>query len=131
MVSRTGYSGERGYEIFVTADDAGPIWDAILEAGADAGVMPCSFAALDKVRVEAALLFYGYDMTDEHHPSEVGLGWALSHNGADYRGKTAALAAVGKERLAGAGVVIDHTDMVAGRSMTRHDGDIRITYCIE
>ncbi len=122
MISRTGYSGERGYEIFATADDAGPIWDAILEAGADAGVMPCSFAALDKVRVEAALLFYGYDMTDEHHPSEIGLGWALSRNGADYRGKTAALAAVGNERFVGAGIVIDHTDMVVGGEILQLDG---------
>ena len=122
MISRTGYSGERGYEIFATAADAGPIWDAILDAGAEAGVMPCSFAALDKVRVEAALLFYGYDMTDEHHPSEVGLGWTLSRNGADYRGKTAALAAVGNERLVGAGIVIDHTDMVAGGETLQLDG---------
>lgn len=124
MISRTGYSGERGYEIFATADDAGPIWDAILEAGADAGVMACSFAALDKVRVEAALLFYGYDMTDEHHPSEVSLGWTLSRNGADYRGKTAALAAVGNERFVGAGIVIDHTDMVAGGEALQLDGTV-------
>lgn len=122
MISRTGYSGERGYEIFATAADAGALWDAILETGANAGVMPCSFAALDKVRVEAALLFYGYDMTDEHHPSEVGLGWTLSSNGADYRGKTVALAAVGAERFVGAGISIDHDDMVAGGETLQLDG---------
>ncbi len=91
LLSRTGYSGERGYEIFASAADIVGLWDAILESGASDGVMAASFAALDKVRVEAALLFYGYDMTDEHHPSEVGLGWAISRTGDDYRGKAAAL----------------------------------------
>ncbi len=114
MISRTGYSGERGYEIFAAAADVGVLWDSIIDAGNRAGVMPCSFGALDKVRVEAALLFYGYDMTEQHHPSEVGLGWTLSRNGADYRGKAAALASIGNERHVGAGIVIDHDDMIAG-----------------
>ncbi len=122
MISRTGYSGERGYEIFAGADDVGDIWDAIVAEGVETGVMPCSFAALDKVRVEAALLFYGYDMTDEHHPSEVGLGWALSRSGADYRGKAAALAAIGSERFVGAGIAIDHHDMIAGGETLQLDG---------
>ncbi len=122
MVSRTGYSGERGYEIFASAEVVGPIWDSILEAGADQGVMPASFTALDKVRVEAALLFYGYDMTDQHFPSEVGLGWALSKNGADYRGKDAALAAVGSERFILAGIVIEHSDLVGGGEILRIAG---------
>ena len=122
LVSRTGYSGERGYEIFATADDVGVVWDEILAAGEAGGVMAASFTALDKVRVEAALLFYGYDMTDDHFPSEVGLGWALSRSGAEYRGKQAALTAIGSERFVFAGVSIDHTDMVAGGETLRLDG---------
>lgn len=54
MLSRTGYSGERGYEVFVRAADSGHVWDSILDVGASLGVMPASFTALDKVRVEAA-----------------------------------------------------------------------------
>lgn len=122
LVSRTGYSGERGYEIFAAADDAGAVWDGILSAGEADGVMAASFTALDKVRVEAALLFYGYDMTDDHFPSEVGLGWALSRSGAGYRGKEAALAGVGSERFVFAGISIDHTDMVVGGETLRFDG---------
>ncbi|MXV97983.1 MAG: aminomethyl transferase family protein [Acidimicrobiaceae bacterium] len=122
MVSRTGYSGERGYEIFATAHDVGAVWDGILAAGEVDGVMAASFTALDKVRVEAALLFYGYDMTDDHFPSEVGLGWALSRSGADYRGRQAALAAAGTERFVFAGISIDHTDMVAGGETLRLEG---------
>ena len=122
MVSRTGYSGERGYEIFVSSDDAGTVWDKILEVSAADGVMPASFTALDKVRVEAALLFYGYDMTDQHHPSEVGLGWAISRNGADYRGKEAAIAAIGQERFVLAGIDIDHSDIVTGGEALLFEG---------
>lgn len=121
-ISRTGYSGERGYEIITSAEHVGHVWDSILAAGADDGVMPASFTALDKVRVEAALLFYGYDMTDEHHPSEVGLGWTVSRNGADYRGKEAAIAAMGRERFVGVGIVVDHDDMVAGGETIKVDG---------
>lgn len=109
-VSRTGYSGERGYEIFAPAAATGELWDAL----ASKGVMPASFGALDKVRIEAALLFYGYDMTDEHFPSEVGLGWTLSRKGGQYRGRDAALAAQGSERFLQAGLVVDHGEALVG-----------------
>ncbi len=56
-VSRTGYSGERGYEILADGAVIGDLWDNVLGHGKDAGVLPCSFTALDKVRVEAGLLF--------------------------------------------------------------------------
>ncbi len=122
LLSRTGYSGERGYEVIASAADVVNLWDAILDAGTDDGVMPASFTALDKVRVEAALLFYGYDMTDDHFPSEVGLGWTLSRNGGEYRGKQAALDAKGSERFVFAGIEVDHDDMVAGGETLRLDG---------
>ena len=85
-ISRTGYSGERGYEVFASASAIGDIWDKLV----DAGVMPCSFTALDKVRIEAGLLFYGYDMTTANTPWDVGLGFTVSSKG-DYRGKDAAM----------------------------------------
>jgi aminomethyltransferase len=124
MVSRTGYSGERGYEIFASAADVPHIWDSVLDAGGGSGVMPASFTALDKVRVEAALLFYGYDMTNEHFPSEVGLGWTIARNGANFRGKDAAIAAMGSERFVAAGISIDHDDMVVGGEELRFDGAV-------
>jgi aminomethyltransferase len=108
-ISRTGYSGERGYEIFVAADAVCDVWDRLVEAG----VMPCSFASLDKVRIEAGLLFYGYDMTTDHTPWEVGLGFTVSSNG-DYRGRDAVLAAKGNEKIRNVGLDIDHSDMVNG-----------------
>lgn len=108
MISRTGFSGERGYEIFVKANYAGSIWDNILEYGKEHGVMACSFDVLDQNRVEAALLFYPFDMNEEHSPWETGLGFAVSKNKkADYRGKAAAQALMGKEKIRCYGILAD------------------------
>lgn len=121
-ISRTGYSGERGYEIFANADVIGDIWDQIVGQGSSEGIMPCSFTCLDKIRVEAALLFYPYDMTKENTPWEVGLDWALSRKGADYRGREAVFAAQGKEKIRFAGIVADHDDILAGGEKLLLDG---------
>ena len=121
-LSRTGYSGERGYEVLAASNVIGDIWDNILEHGQSEGVMPCSFTALDKVRIEAALLFYGYDMTDEHTPWEVGLGFSVSSGKGDYRGKAAALASKGQERFLGAGISVNHTDALVGGEVLRVKG---------
>ncbi len=117
-LSRTGYSGERGYEIFAGAEVIGDIWDRLVEAG----VMPCSFTALDKVRIEAGLLFYGYDMTEENTPWEVGLGFTISRSKGDYRGKQAVLAAQGGEVINNVCLDVDHDDMLAGGEVLTLDG---------
>ena len=109
-ISRTGYSGERGYEVFCDAGVVGDIWDGLAESG----VMPCSFTALDKVRIEAGLLFYGYDMTTDHTPWEVGLGFTVSKHKSGYRGHDALMAARGNEKILNVCLVIDHDDMVNG-----------------
>lgn len=108
MISRTGFSGERGYEIFARAENIVPIWDAILENGKSAGIIPCSFTCLDMIRVEAALLFYPYDMDEKNTPWDVGLGFVVAKNKAgDYRGKEACLAAMGKETTTTWGIIAD------------------------
>ena len=122
-LSRTGYSGERGYEILADGSVIVDIWDNLLGHGESAGVMPCSFTALDKVRIEAALLFYGYDMTAEHTPWEVGLGFTINTKKDDFRGKEAALASRGKERFKGAGISIDYEDAVVGGETLRLNGE--------
>ncbi len=106
-ISRTGYSGERGYEIFAASNVVGNIWDEIVGRGATVGVMPASFTALDKVRIEAGLLFYGYDMTEDHTPWEVGLGFTINTDKTDFRGKQAVLKSKGNERFTQAGLVIE------------------------
>jgi len=119
MISRTGYSGERGYEIYSDRDNMPAIWDKILEIGADAGVIPCSFDCLDKIRVEAALLFYPYDMHEEISPWEVNMHWAVSRKKADFRGRDAAFALEGKEKVTLVGLVFDHNEIL-------EDGDLYI-----
>ena len=86
----------------------GDIWDQILGHGEALGIMPCSFASLDKVRIEAGLLFYGYDMTEENTPWEVGLGFTVSTSKADFRGKDALIAAKDQQKIQNVSLVIDH-----------------------
>ena len=117
-ISRTGYSGERGYEVFADGSAITDIWDKLVEAG----VMPCSFAALDKVRIEAGLLFYGYDMTEENTPWEVGLGFTVSKTKGDFRGKSAVMAAKSAEKVNNVCLDIDHPDMVEGGETLMLDG---------
>jgi len=106
LISRTGFSGERGYEIFAKAEDVVPIWDAILEHGRPAGVIPGSFNCIDAIRVEAALLFYPFDMDESNTPWEVGLGFAVSKKKqGDYRGKQACMDSIGKENIKVCGIV--------------------------
>ena len=119
LISRTGYSGERGYEIFATAEHVVPLWEDIVSAGESAGIVPCSFSCLDKIRVEAALLFYPYDMTEANTPWEVTMGWSVSRKKGDFRGKEAVFAREGQEKILMVGIVADHDDAVeAGAALT-------------
>lgn len=118
-LSRTGYSGERGYEIFADGSVITDIWDKLVAAG----VMPCSFTALDKVRIEAGLLFYGYDMTENNTPWEVGLGFTVNKSKGDFRGKSAVLAAKGTQKINNVCLDIDHPDMVEGGEALSLNGE--------
>ncbi|MFT5111309.1 MAG: aminomethyltransferase [Parasphingorhabdus sp.] len=113
MISRTGFSGERGYEIFVKGEYAGDIWDKALATGKEHGLMACSFNALDQNRVEAALLFYPFDMNEEHSAWETGLHFAVSKNKkADYRGKEASNNLIGKDKIRCYGIECDYETAV-------------------
>jgi len=115
MIARTGYSGERGYEIYSDRENMPEMWDKIMEAG----VVPCSFDCLDKVRVEAALLFYPYDMHEEISPWEVHMDWAVSRKKGDFRGRDATFALEGKNKIELVGLVFDHDEIL-------EDGDLYI-----
>ena len=123
LISRTGYSGERGYEIFATAEHVVPLWEEILSAGESAGIVPCSFTCLDKIRVEAALLFYPYDMTEANTPWEVTMGWSVSRKKGDFRGKDAVFAREGQEKILMVGIVADHDDAVDADAALTLDGE--------
>ena len=77
VVSRTGYTGEFGYEVFCHPTDAPAVWDAVFEAGADHGLVPMGLAALDILRIEAGLVFAGYEFCDQTDPYEAGIGFTV------------------------------------------------------
>ena len=89
MISRTGYTGEDGFEIFVAADRVGQVWDAILEKGRPEGVLPAGLGARDAARLEAALRLYGNDMDETVNPYEAGLGWAVKLDKGPFVGREA------------------------------------------
>jgi aminomethyltransferase len=76
-VSRTGYTGEDGFEVFVPPASAQRLWDAILQAGKEAGVVPAGLGARDTLRLEAALRLYGNDMDEKTTVIEADLGWIV------------------------------------------------------
>jgi aminomethyltransferase len=78
VVSRTGYSGELGYEIFCHPDDGPAVWDAVMEAGAPHGLTPLGLDALDMLRIEAGLIFAGYEFDDQVDPFEAGIGFTVN-----------------------------------------------------
>ncbi len=94
-ISRTGYTGERGYEIFCRRQDAPLIWDTIVEEGAEMGIIPTRFTTLDLLRAESYLLFFPYDNSemypfeDEPHGDtlwELGLDFTVSKGKTGFRG---------------------------------------------
>ncbi|MEP7105418.1 MAG: glycine cleavage system aminomethyltransferase GcvT [Chloroflexota bacterium] len=88
-LSRTGYTGEDGFEIFLPAARAGAVWDAILEAGAAQGVRPAGLAARDVCRLEAGMRLYGNDMDEATNPYQAGLGWTVKLDKGEFLGRDA------------------------------------------
>ncbi len=89
LVSRTGYSGELGYEVWCHPGDGEAVWDTIWAAGRDAGIAALGLDALDVVRVEAGLIFKGYEYEGTEDPLEAGIGFTAPKKKADYVGKAA------------------------------------------
>jgi aminomethyltransferase len=90
LVSRTGYTGEDGFEIYCQANDATTLWEQILDAGRDEGVLPCGLGARDTLRFEATLALYGQELSPEITPLEAGIGFAVKLNKeGDFIGKSA------------------------------------------
>lgn len=81
LVSRTGYTGELGYEVFCHPKDALAVWDAIWEAGRPLGLTPLGLEALDMLRIEAGLVFANYEFDDTTDPFEAGIGFAVALKG--------------------------------------------------
>lgn len=89
MVSRTGYTGEDGFEIYMPAEKAPAVWEALLELGRGRGLVPVGLGARDTLRFEAALPLYGHELSADITPLEAGLGAFVKLNKGDFIGKEA------------------------------------------
>ena len=89
LVSRTGYTGEDGFEIYLSAGGAVKLWEELLEKGKEEGLVPVGLGARDTLRFEAALPLYGHELSEEITPFEAGLGWFVKLSKENFIGKKA------------------------------------------
>ncbi|GHV29996.1 aminomethyltransferase [Synergistales bacterium] len=120
LVSRTGYTGEDGYELYMDASDAVQVWKSLLDAGADAPLVPAGLGARDTLRFEAAMPLYGHEMDAAITPFEANLSFGVKMNKGDFIGR-AALEQKGEPprlraglRVTGKGIAREHQTVYAG-----------------
>lgn len=89
VISRTGYTGEDGFELYVDAGDAAKLWRALLEKGEAHGLIPSGLGARDSLRLEVGYALYGNDLDEEHTPLEAGLGWITKLDKGEFVGREA------------------------------------------
>ena len=119
LISRTGYTGEDGFELYMDSEKAPALWEALMEAGKEDGLTPCGLGARDTLRLEAAMPLYGHEMDDEITPLETGLKFAVKMKKDHFIGKEA-LEKAGNPTRKRVGL------KVTGRGIIREGADIYI-----
>ncbi|MCI8454311.1 MAG: glycine cleavage system aminomethyltransferase GcvT [Lachnospiraceae bacterium] len=120
VISKTGYTGEDGYELYMAADRAAEMWEALMEAGKEEGLIPCGLGARDTLRLEAAMPLYGHEMDETVTPFEAGLGFAVKMAKEDFIGKAALAEQKAPKRVrvglkvTGRGIIREHQPVFAG-----------------
>ena len=118
-LSRTGYTGEDGFEVYCKRENTTALYDLLLEGGKDLGVIPCGLGARDTLRLEASMPLYGHELGDDIPVNEVGLGFAIKMAKDDFIGKTALenhtpeYVRLGA-KVVGKGIVREHCDVYVG-----------------
>lgn len=87
LLSRTGYTGEEGFELYLAPDDAPTVWRRLLETGTDRGLLPAGLACRDTLRLEAGMALYGHEIDATTTPYEAGLGWTVKLKKGDFLGR--------------------------------------------
>lgn len=122
LVCRTGYTGERGYELIIDNSVAPQIWDALLKAGSEYGILPCGLGARDTLRTEMGYPLHGQDLGMNISPVQAGIGWAVGWKKSSFSGRDALVA----EKEAGPTVLL--RGLVAkGRGIPRPHMGVRLT----
>ena len=120
VISRTGYTGEDGFELYINVRDAVKLWRSLMNAGAAEGIIPAGLGARDSLRLEMGYALYGNDIDDKHTPLEAGLGWVTKLDKPNFLGKAALVqqkAAGVRKRLVGF--------MLDERGFPRHGYEVR------
>jgi aminomethyltransferase len=91
IVTRTGYTGEDGFEVIVPRDHGAKLWETLIERGASAGLLPCGLGCRDTLRLEAGMPLYGHELSEKIDPLSAGLGFAVKPQAKDFIGKDALL----------------------------------------
>ena len=126
MISRTGYTGELGYEIYSAAENAPALWALLREAGAEYGLIPCGLGARDTLRMEAAMPLYGHEMDETVTPLEADLGFGVKLGKEEFIGKDALVAAGDPARIrvglkvTGRGIIREHQDVFLNGELIGH-----------
>ncbi len=124
LISRTGYTGEEGYEIYVANADAPALWDMLLAAGKEDGLVPCGLGCRDTLRFEAAMPLYGHEMDETVSPWEAGLDFGVKVD-KDFIGRDA-IVAKGRPRkrvglkVTGRGIIREHQDIYKDGELVGH-----------
>src|SRR6266851_1799897 len=87
IISRTGYTGEDGFELYCSPEQAERLWFAILDEGKQDGIQPAGLGARDSLRIEMKYALYGHDIDDAHTPLEAGLGWIVKMEKGEFVGR--------------------------------------------
>lgn len=87
IISRTGYTGEKGFEIYLKPDDAVPVWNNLFKIGKKYGMIPAGLGARDTLRLEKKFCLYGNEISKDRHPLEAGLGWTVKFDKGDFIGR--------------------------------------------
>ena len=126
LISYTGYTGEAGYEIYTANENAEKLWDTLLEAGKEFGLIPCGLGARDTLRLEASMPLYGHEMDETISPLETGLDFGVKMNKEEFIGKKGLeergepkICRVGLQ-IVDKGVLREHQDVYVGDEKIGH-----------
>ncbi|ROR90417.1 glycine cleavage system aminomethyltransferase GcvT [Nocardioides aurantiacus] len=122
VVCRTGYTGERGYELVAPAEVAPALWDALLAGGAPVGLVPCGLGARDTLRTEMGYPLHGQDISLDVTPVQARLGWAVGWDKPEFWGREV----LTEQRAAGPRVVLRGL-VATGRGIARPGMSVKIT----
>ncbi len=122
VVSRTGYTGEDGFELIVPAAKAEAVWDSLLDSGRTRGIIVCGLGCRDTLRFEAAMPLYGHELSETTNPYAAGVGWAVKLGKGEFVGRDALRAFKQRPGLSRVGLRLEGKRIARQGSLVRRDG---------